>query len=76
MGEQGFEWLRDHRGRELAAPEMHVSLGCRGVPAVLVTMPEAAVDEAHCVVLWKEEIRFAGQTLRVKSVPETELFAS
>ena len=60
-----------HRGRELVFPEVPAGLGCRGVPAVLVAVPEAAVDEADCAVFWEDEIRFPGQVLPVKSVPET-----
>ena len=54
-----------HRGRELGVPEMHASLGCRGVLAALVAVPEAAVDEADRAVLGEDEIRPSRQPLAV-----------
>ena len=60
---------RDGRGK-LGLPEVLARLWRRGVSAAFMAMPEAAVDEADCVVLGKDEVGPAGQALPVKSVPE------
>lgn len=57
----------------LGLPEVGVGLGCRGVLAVLVAMPEAAVDEDDGAVLGQNDVRGTGEALDVYAVAEAEV---
>lgn len=53
---------------EFSFPEIFVTSWCGGVAAAFVSMPEAAVDEYSCPVLWEYEVRRAGQFSDMKSI--------
>lgn len=57
----------------LGCPEIGVGLGCRGVPAVFVAIPEAAVDEDDGAVLGEDDVRGAGKAPDVHPVTETQV---
>lgn len=57
--------------QELPLPELFVGLGCGGVAAALVSMPEAAVDEHHRPVLREHKVRRARQLSDMKSIAKS-----
>ncbi len=58
----------------LSAPELRICLRLSRISAILVPMPETAVDEDAGAVLRQDDVRGAGETLLVdtKPVPEHE----
>ena len=58
---------------ELPRPETDSGLGCIGVPAAFVAMPEATVDEDHQPPPREHEIGATGQVLPVQPETEAEL---
>ena len=58
---------------DLGGPEVGVGLGDRVILAVLVAVPEAAVDEDDGAVLGEDDVRRAGEAAVVDAVAEAEM---
>ena len=56
---------------DFGLPELRVGLGNRVVFAILMAMPETAVDKDDGAVLGKDDVRGAGQFLFIYSIAET-----
>lgn len=56
----------------LGGPEVGVGLGYRVILAVLVAVPEAAVDEDDGAVLGEDDVRLAGKTLVIGAIAESQ----
>ena len=56
----------------LRAPELRICLRPGGISAILVPVPEAAVDEDACAVLRQDNVRGAGETFLVDAIPISE----
>lgn len=56
---------------ELVLPELPVGLWGCCVPATFVPMPETTMDENDGSVLWKDEVRSAGQLPVMKSIAQS-----
>ena len=52
----------------LGHPELSVGLGDGIILTVFVAMPEAAMYEDNCPILWQHDIRFPGKTFIIHSV--------
>ena len=57
----------------LGGPELRVSLGDSVILAVLVAVPEAAVDEDDGAMLGEDDVRGTGETLIVRPVAEAHV---
>lgn len=55
---------------KLLFPEIAVGLRCRCVPASLMSVPKAAVNEYHSPVFWEHKVGYPGKGLHMKSIPE------
>lgn len=57
---------------DLRPPELRICLRFGRIAAVLVPVPEAAVDEDACAVLRQDNVRGAGEALFVNAIPISE----
>lgn len=55
---------------EFFLPEVESMFWGGGIPAVLMPMPEATVDETYCAVSCQDQIRFSGQPPGMETVAE------
>lgn len=56
---------------EFLPPEIFIGPGSGCVAAAFMSVPEAAMDEHHCSVLWEYKVGGAGQPPHMKSISKT-----